>query len=204
VCTIGLGRARILSGKQMAGDCRVDRAYYLAEMGNYSLETGETVWHITCRCCGRKKSRVIGFVCNDLRGHGKYYALLNVEEKSPRVGLTISVGSWSDRSPRSERTPLLETELPERSWAHLDVRLEGDGAQMDIRNPDTSPHYPWEKGGAPITPEDAKISNEIQEIWEVANFVVSTDPAISSYLHGMGVDATGRQVQDGVHPARCC
>ena len=72
--------------------------------GNYSLEAGETVWHITCKCCVRKKNRVIGFVRKDSRGHAKYYALLNVEEERPRVGLTISVGPWSDLSARSERT----------------------------------------------------------------------------------------------------
>ena len=70
-------------------------------MSDYSLETGETVWRIACRCCGRQKNRVMGFICRDGRGHAKYYALLNIEEKRPRVGLTLSVGPWSDRSDRS-------------------------------------------------------------------------------------------------------
>jgi len=173
-------------------------------MGNYSLEIGETVWHITCKCCGRKKNRVIGFVCKDGCGHAKYYALLNIEEKRPRVGLTISVGQWLDRSDRSSRTPSLEFELRRRSWAHLDVCCEHDGMHMDIRDPKTSPHYPWEKGGAPLAREQAKVSSAIQDIWLVANFIAGTDPAISSYLSGRTVNVAGREVHNGVHPARCC
>jgi len=173
-------------------------------MGHYSLETGETVWHITCKCCGRKKNRVIGFVCEDGRGHAKYYALLNIEERRPRAGLTISVGPWLDRSAGSDRTPTLDSELPGRSWAHLDVWSEYDGTHLDIRHPNTSPHYPWEKGGVPLTREQAKVSGAIHEICSVANFIVNTDPAISSYLNGRGVNAVGRDVRHGVHSVRSC
>ena len=174
------------------------------EMGNYSLEAGETIWHIKCKCCGSKKNRVIGFVCKDGRGHAKYYALLNIEEKRPRVGLTISVGPWSDRSASSDRTPALHFELPRRSWAHLDFWSEGDETHMDIRHPNTSPHFPWEKGGAPLMPEQANDRSVFHEISSVANFIVNTDPAISSYLNGGRVNVLGREVQHGVHPARCC
>lgn len=189
------GRNRLLKANQ---------PYNKPEMSNYSLEAGETVWHITCKCCGRMKNRVIGFVCKNGRGHARYYALLNVEEKRPRVGLTLSVGPWSDRSARSDRTPTLESELPRRSWVHLDVSSESDGMHIDIRDPKTSPHYPWEKGGTPLTPEQTKVGSAISEIWSVADFVINTDPAISSYLGGQGVDAVGREVQHGVHPARSC
>lgn len=173
-------------------------------MSAYTLEIGETVWRITCKCCGRQKNRVIGFVCRDGRGHAKYYALLNIEEKRPRVGLTLSVGAWSDRSASSARTSDLDSELSERSWVHLDVWSEYDGTHMGIRHPSTSPHYPWEKGGVPLTREQAKVSSAIQEIWSVANFIVDTDPAISSYLNGKGVNAVRREVRHGVHPARSC
>ena len=173
-------------------------------MGRYSLEIGETLWHITCSCCGRKKNRVIGFVCQNGCGHAKYYALLNVEEKLPRVGLTISVGEWSDRSDRSSRTATLEFELRNRSWAHLDVWSEHDGMHMEIHHPKTSPHYPWEKGGAPLAREQATTCNAIQEILSAANFIVKTDPAISSYLNGGNVDAVGREVRHGMHPTRSC
>ena len=48
------------------------------------------------------------------------------------------------------------------------------------------------------------MSSAIQEIWSVANFIVDTDPAISSYLNGKGVNAVGREVRQGVHLARSC
>jgi len=173
-------------------------------MGNYSLEPGDTVWHITCKCCGRKKNRVIGFVYKDGRGHAKYYALLNIEEERPRVGLTVSVGPWSDRSAGSDRTPALDFELPGRSWAHLDVWSAYDGTHVDIRHPNTSPHFPWEKGGTPLTREKAEVSRATQEIWSVTKFIVNADPAISSYLNGENVSVVRREVRHGVHPARSC
>jgi len=84
------------------------------------------------------------------------------------------------------------------------VCCEHDGMHMDIRDPKTSPHYPWEKGGAPLAREQAKVSSAIQDIWLVANFIAGTDPAISSYLSGRTVNVAGREVHNGVHPARCC
>ena len=173
-------------------------------MSGYSLEPGENLWSLICKCCGKEKNRVMGLVYKYGSAHAKYYALLNVAEERHRVGLTLSVGPWSDSSARSARTSDLDSELSERSWAHLDVWSEYDGTHMDIRHPNTSSHYPWEKGGAPLTREQARVSSAIQEIWSVAAFVIDTDPAVSSYLNGRGVNPVGRELRQARHPARCC
>jgi hypothetical protein len=75
---------------------------------------------------------------------------------------------------------------------------------MGIRDPKESNFHPWEKGGTPLSREQAKLSDAIQEIWSVADFIVATDAAVSSYLNGSVVDAMGREIRLAEHPARNC
>ena len=63
-------------------------------MSLYTLEAGEYIYRLKCECCGKPKKRVFGFVSKDNDAHAVYYALLNVTEDKPRVGLTVSVGPW--------------------------------------------------------------------------------------------------------------
>jgi hypothetical protein len=163
------------------------------EMSDYSLETGEYLWRLTCDCCGKQKNRTWGFISKNGDAHAIYCALLNVEEERPRVGLTLSVGPWWDGSEPSQR-----------SWVHLDIWPGNDGTHMGIRDPKESNYYPWEEGGTPLTREQATLSDTIQEIWPVADFIVATDAAVSSYLKGSGVDAVGREIQQADYPARNC
>jgi hypothetical protein len=162
-------------------------------MSDYQLEPGANFWRLPCKCCGKEKNRVMGLVYKDGGAHAKYYALLNVGEERPRVGLTLSVGPWGDGSDPSER-----------SYVYPDVRSENDGTHIGVRDPTQSNHYPWGIGGLPLTPEQAKVSRAMQEILSVADFIVDTDRAISSYLNGSGVNAEGREVRQGRHPASSC
>ena len=162
-------------------------------MSDYGLETGEYIYRLTCDCCGSEKNRVWGFVSKKGDAHAVYYALLNVTEEEPRVGLTLSVGPWSERTNPSQR-----------SWVHLNVWSEEDGIHMNIRDPKESNFYPWEKGGTGLTREEAKRSSVIQEIWSVADFVVDTDPAVTSYLDGNGITADGRETRQADHPSPSC
>jgi hypothetical protein len=133
------------------------------------------------------------FISKDGNAHAVYYALLNVEDERPRVGLALSVGPWWDG-----------TDPSQRSWVHLNVWSEAGETHMGIRDPAESNSYPWEKGGLPLTREPAKLSSAIQEIWQVADFIVDTDRAVSSYLDGSGVDMVGREIRQADHPARNC
>jgi hypothetical protein len=162
-------------------------------MSDYSLETGEYVYRLTCECCGNEKNRVWGFISKNGDAHAVYYALLNVTEENPRVGLTLSVGPWWDGTNPSQRL-----------WPHLNVLSEADGIHMNIRDPKESNFYPWEKGGASLTREQAKLSSSIHEIWSVADFIVDRDPAVSSYLEGSAVATYGREMRQADHPSRNC
>ena len=155
------------------------------EMNQYSLETGEHFRTLRCECCGQVKNRVWGFVSKDGDAHAIYYALLNVEEEQPRVGLTLSVGPWWEG-----------TEPSKRVWVHLNVCAGEAGTEMGIRDPTESNYYPWEKGGTPLNREEAKASSATEEIWSVADFIVIADPALSSYLSGRAIDPQGRAQRD--------
>jgi hypothetical protein len=165
----------------------------MAPMNPYTLETGEYIYRLVCECCGTAKRRVWGFVSKNGDAHAVYYALLNVIEERPRIGLTLSVGPWWEG-----------TEPSQRSWVHLEVWPEEDGAHMRICEPEKSNFYPWEKGGKPMNREVAKQSDVIEEIWAVADFVVAEDPAVSSYLESQTVDVVGRQERDGDNPVHYC
>ena len=179
VATIGLGDARF--------------AYNLHPMTDFSLETGEDVVRVTCECCGNEKKRVWGFVSLSGDAYAVYYALLNVTEDRPRVGLTLSIGPWWE-----------DTEPSQRSWCHIDVRTEPDKFQFVIRNPKESNFYPWERGGAPLNPEQAAANGMRDEIQSVAKFIVETDPAISSYLDEIGVNTVGRKPREADGPQHGC
>ncbi|HEX3322646.1 MAG TPA: hypothetical protein VHR84_18215 [Terriglobales bacterium] len=125
--------------------------------------------------------------------HAVYYALLNLEERCPRVGLTLSVGPWWEG-----------TEPSQRVWLHVDVCTGERGIEMGIRDPKESNFYPWEKGGTPLNREEALASSAIEEIWAVADFIVATDVAVSSYLSGKGVDEKGREPRKADQASHSC
>jgi hypothetical protein len=154
-------------------------------MGNYSLEISEYLYSLNCNCCGGRKNRAWGFVSDGGDAHAVYYALLNIEEEVPRVGLTLSVGPWWEGAEASQRV-----------WIHLNVWPDENGVRMNIRDPKESNFYPWEKGGTPLTGDEAKLNPAIGEIWSVADFIVDADGAVSSYLKRLPVDTTGRELRD--------
>jgi hypothetical protein len=151
-------------------------------MGNYTLETGKYIYRLSCECCLTEKNRVWGFVSKDGDAHALYYALLNLEEKCPRVGLTLGVGPWWEGTDPSQRV-----------WLHVNVCAGERGIEMGIRDPQESNFYPWPKGGTPLDREAALASSAIEEIWSVADFIVATDVAVSSYLSGKAVNGEGRE-----------
>jgi len=70
-----------------------------------------------------RKEPCLGFVSKNGDAHDVYYALLNLGEKIPRVGLTLSVGPWWEG-----------TEPSQRVWLHVYVCAGEHGIEMGIRN----------------------------------------------------------------------
>lgn len=162
-------------------------------MSEYTLELDEYIYRLECACRSKAKKRVFGFISKDGDAHSVYYALLNVTEEKPRVGLTVSVGPWWDNTNPSERR-----------WIHAEAWSEDDGIHMALREPQQSNFYPWSRGGVPLTPDDARASELIDEIWAVADYIVQEDPAVSSYLEGLNLDERGREERHAGGSARTC
>jgi hypothetical protein len=150
-------------------------------------------YRLSCECCGQRKKRVWGFISKDGDAHAIYYALFNVEDEHPRMGLTLSVGPWWDG-----------TQPLQRYWLHLKVWRGDDGVHMSIRDPQESNFYPREKGGTPLSREDAKSNGVIDEIWSVADFIIESDIAVSSYLAGNYIDSEGREERDADSSVHSC
>jgi hypothetical protein len=162
-------------------------------MSEYTLETGEYIYSLKCECCGHTKKRVFGFVSKDGDAHAVYYALLNVTEDKPRVGLTVSVGPWWG-----------DTDPSERRWIHAEVSTEDDEIQINVRDPQQSNFFPWSRGGVPLNPDEAKNSDWMPEIWAVADFILEADATVSSYLQGQELNEQGRKPRDAESPAGSC
>ncbi len=162
-------------------------------MGNYTLETGKYIYRLTREGCSTEKSCVWGFVSRDGDAHAVYYAVLNLGEKCPRLGLTLSVGSWRDG-----------TEPNQRVWLHVNVCARERGIETGVHDPKESNLYPWEKGGKPLRREEALASSAIEEIWSAVDFIVATDVAISSYLSGKVVDSEGRARRNADQTLHTC
>jgi hypothetical protein len=178
---------------QQSAETRVPIRVQSAPMSDFVLETGEHIIRVTCGCCGNEKKRVWGFVSKAGDAHAVYYALLNVTEDSPRVGLTLSIGPWWG-----------DTDPSQRSWCHIDIRAESDKFQFVVRDPKESNFYPWERGGTPLSPEQAAANGMTDEIQSVSKFIVETDRAISSYLSEIEVNTVGRAPRESDRPQHSC
>ena len=129
----------------------------MSDLSDLSLETGEGIVGVQCECCGNEKQRVWGFGSKSGEAHAVYYALLNVTEERPRIGLTLSMGPWWE-----------DAKPAQRSWCHIDIRTEPDKFQFEIRDPKESNFYPWEQGGRPLNPEQAAATGVTDEVQAVA------------------------------------
>lgn len=148
----------------------------------YRLELGPKLREVVCECCGQIKNRVWGTVSQDNAARAVYFALLNIDEPEPRVGLTLSVGPWSD-----------DANPADRRWVQLEIRRVVGEVKMRVSEPTESNFYPWELGGKPLGRNEALASEQMNEFWAVADFVVAEDPAVVSYLISEPVSAEGRE-----------
>jgi hypothetical protein len=162
-------------------------------MSDLSLETGEDIVRVTCECCGNEKKRVWGFVSKSGDAHAVYYALLNVTEDRPRIGLTLSLSPWWDG-----------TEPSQRSWCHIDIRTLPHKYDFKIKDPKESNFYPWERGGRPLTPEQASANGLTDEIQSVSKSSSKQIRRFHPILDETEVNTTGRTPREADGPQHSC
>lgn len=141
-----------------------------------TLEVGERLSEIGCDGCGGTHRSAYGFVYRDGDAYGLYFATLHTGHAEPSVGLTLSIGKWWD-----------DDAVDERSWVFLSVWAEDDEYRMQFLDPMSSQHRNYAAMGTPLTRETAR-EHGADTFFEVADFIVANDPAVTSYLETGVVD----------------
>jgi hypothetical protein len=126
---------------------------------------------------------VCGFISLGERPYSVYYALIHNSRKDIFVRISISVGDWWRHDSYENRHALC-----------LDVTPSGEHWRMAVQEPILSPQQNFAKFGHWLGPKAGRNNPLIQEIIEAANFIVSHDPAVLTYLMGQKPDFTGRDV----------
>lgn len=151
---------------------------------SYSLELATSTTRLNCSCCTAGMTSVCGFISKDGQPYSVYYALIHNTRKDIFVRLSLSAGEWwSHKSYRN------------RHAICLDVTPSGKTWRMSVRERIYSPQQNFAPFGRWLGPDAAKDDPLLQELLEVAGFIVNHDPAVLTYLSGRNPDYTGRVVQ---------
>ena len=153
-------------------------------MQELSLELANSTARLKCSCCTAGMTSVCGFISRQDRPYSVYYALIHNTRKDIFVRLSISVGEWWRHDRYENRHALC-----------LDVMRVKEDVRLTVRDPMYSPQEDFAKFGLWLGGGEDRNSPLIQELIAVANFIVTHDPAVLTYLAGQRPDYTGRDVQ---------
>jgi hypothetical protein len=95
--------------------------------------------------------------------------------------LTISFGGWGE-----------EDNVAKRRWVFIEARPTADRYELMVREPEESLYHGKIILGSPMTREEVLGSSLKDEIFKIADFIASNDPAVRSYLSGEEIDLSGR------------
>jgi hypothetical protein len=155
-------------------------------MNTLTLELGEELSDIGCEQCGGTHKSAYGFVYKAGDAYGVYFATLHTGHAEPSVGLTLSIGKWWD-----------DNAVDERSWIFLNVWTDDAAYRMGLLDPSLSHHRNYKGLGNPLNREEALKNSLRDDFFEVTDFIVENDPAVTSYLNTGTVDvALWEQMRD--------
>jgi len=151
--------------------------YNADAMPALALELGEQLSDIGCEDCGGTHKSAYGFIHKAGDAYGLYFATLHAGHAEPSVGLTLSIGKWWD-----------DEAVSERSWVFLRVWPDENEYRMQFLDPALSHHRNYKALGNSLSREAALESPLRSAFFEVADFIVMHDPAVTSYLETGAVD----------------
>ena len=153
-------------------------------MPAYSLELANSTSRLNCSCCTFGMTSVCGFISKDGRPYSVYYALIHNNRKDIFVRLSISVGEWWNHKSYENRYALCMDVTPNRkTW------------RMSVRDAIYSPQQNFVPFGQWLSVKKAGDNPLLEEIMDVANFIVAHDPAVLTCITGQKPDYTGRDMQ---------
>jgi hypothetical protein len=152
----------------------------------YSIFLSERIQTFECQDCGEESMTVWGSVAKDDLSYAVYYAGLMIGHEQASVRLAISIGGWG--IPHED-----EENVPGRIWFNIEARPTSETYEMMVREPEESFYFGKRLLGKPMSRAEALASLLKNELFAVADFIVTNDPAVNSYLRGMEVSAEGRK-----------
>lgn len=163
------------------------RFHLIAHMHAYSLELSSSTAQVRCSCCNAGMTSVCGFISRNERPYSVYYALIHNTRKDIFVRLSISIGDWWKHDSHANRYALC-----------LDVTPHEQNWRFSVLDPMYSPQQNFAKFGQWLGPQQSADSAHLDDLMDVAEFIVNHDPAVLTYLTGRHPDYTGREVH---HPS---
>ncbi|HEY6972142.1 MAG TPA: hypothetical protein VJA94_23220 [Candidatus Angelobacter sp.] len=127
---------------------------------------------------------VCGFISKDGQPYSVYYALIHNTRRDIFVRLSLSAGEWWNHKSYRNRHAIC-----------IDVTPGGKAWRMSVRERIYSPQQNFDPFGRWLTAKTDQNDPLLQELLEVAAFIVNHDPAVLTYLSGHNPDYTGREVQ---------
>lgn len=127
---------------------------------------------------------VCGFIRRGGQPYSVYYGLIHNSRKDLFVRLSISIGDWWRHDSYENRHAL-----------RLDVIPQGKRWRFTVLDPVYSPQQNIDKFGVWLGKDASRSDPSFLDLMEMAEFVVTNDPAVLTYITGRHPDYTGRDVQ---------
>lgn len=145
----------------------------------YDLEIGENCKPSVCHCCGRESYLGHGFIYKNGDAYAVYYVGWAPSHSDKKVSFAIAIGEWGDSSTSADRTCF---------------GLEAYEGEQEILFRVIEPaDSPWSNTGLlgkMISRQDALKHSLINNIFNIAEYVVRNHDSIQEYLNMKKTGAT--------------
>jgi hypothetical protein len=122
---------------------------------------------IACPSCGRTFRYVSGFVYRDGDAHAIYHAQCHGHDTRDEVWLDLVVGEW-------------EPDYQDQFTFSCRVSTTGAGlVDAPVASSGQAEYF-----GAKLSRTEALEHERLAQVWELVDFVLTTDPTISDYIYG--------------------
>jgi len=124
-----------------------------------------------CDCCGQSTVRLTRFVYSDGDARAVYYACFTPGHQAKRISGLVGLGEWGE-----DAGPEARTAFPFVIWT------EQDSFQVGLTSAADSPYREVAFLGRILDRTEALKHPWLQEVFHIADHMVSDDPAIVDYF----------------------
>jgi hypothetical protein len=153
-------------------------------MGVITIELADRV-EDQCSCCGGRLIRLTRFVHADGDAHAVYYAAFSPDHAERSVRVALSLGAWGGWN--GGRVP------KKRVAFALHIRATEAEYQTTVVDAEESPWQGVKTLGKMLDRKSALVHPWIQEVFHIADHIVTEDRDVKEYLEGPGRNQVARQ-----------